>query len=41
MMQRCCSPQAVKDALAYVELIGTAADKDWLAAMKRGGLLGC
>ena len=35
-----CSAQALADALAYIQLIGTAADKEWLAAMKRGGLLG-
>lgn len=30
--------QAVKDALAYIELIGIAADQQWLAAAKGNGL---
>ena len=28
------APQAVADALAYIEMIGTAADKEWLAVKK-------
>lgn len=30
--------QAVKDALEYIKLIGTAADQQWLAAAKRNAL---